>query len=128
MHQEIITVISQKKSKQKSIRKILQSIGIIVIRSKENRMITYTCRYSSGNLIPIIQDGLGIKYPLEYLQVQVITLVSSLFIIMIPIDCKITKFCLCLYTYYIHTCLWSWRSLYWIQGYQTVLAVDRKHQ
>jgi len=31
---------------------ILQSIGIIVIKSKEARMITYTCRYSSGHLIP----------------------------------------------------------------------------
>ena len=31
---------------------ILQSIGIIVIKSKETRMITYTCRYSSGHLIP----------------------------------------------------------------------------
>ena len=31
---------------------ILQSIGIIVIKSKETKVITYTCRYSSGNLIP----------------------------------------------------------------------------
>jgi len=31
---------------------ILQSIGIIVIKSKETRVITYICRYSSGNLIP----------------------------------------------------------------------------
>ena len=31
---------------------ILQSIGIIVIKSKKTRVITYTCRYSSGNLIP----------------------------------------------------------------------------
>jgi len=32
----------------------------------------YTCRYSSGHLIPMIQscqDELGIKCPLEYLQV-----------------------------------------------------------
>ena len=51
---------------------ILQLIGIIVIKSKETRVITYTCRYSSGHLIPIIQlcqDELGIKCPLEYLQV-----------------------------------------------------------
>ena len=44
----------------------------VVIKSKETRMITYTCRYSSGHLIPIIQscqDELGIKCPLEYLQV-----------------------------------------------------------
>ena len=51
---------------------ILQSIGIIVIKCKETRVITYTCRYSSGYLIPhsfwhywII----GIECPLEYLQV-----------------------------------------------------------
>jgi len=28
---------------------ILQSIGIMVIKSKETRMIIYTCRYSSGH-------------------------------------------------------------------------------
>jgi len=55
-------------------------------------MITYTCRYSSGYLIPIIQScqcELGIKWALEYLQV---ILVSLLFLTMIPIDCKITNF------------------------------------
>ena len=31
---------------------ILQLIEIIVIKSKETRVITYTCRYSSGHLIP----------------------------------------------------------------------------
>ena len=31
---------------------ILQSIRIIVIKSKETRVVTYTCRYSSGYLIP----------------------------------------------------------------------------
>jgi len=31
---------------------ILQSIGIVVTKSKETRVVTYTCRYSSGNLIP----------------------------------------------------------------------------
>jgi len=30
---------------------ILQAIGIIVIKSKETRVVTYTCRYSSGHLI-----------------------------------------------------------------------------
>jgi len=68
-------VISQKinqtnKYKEKLV--ILQSIRIIVIKSKETRLITYTCRYSSGNLIRIIQscqDELGIKCPLKYLQV-----------------------------------------------------------
>jgi len=48
-------VISQKKQtnnyKEKLV--ILQSIGIIVIKSKETRMITYTCRYSSGHLSTI---------------------------------------------------------------------------
>ena len=42
--------------KYTSIRKIviLQSIGIIIIKSKETRVVTYTCKYSSGHLIPII--------------------------------------------------------------------------
>jgi len=31
---------------------ILQLIRIIVIKSKETRTITYTCRYSSGHLVP----------------------------------------------------------------------------
>ena len=49
---------------------ILRSIGIIVLKSKEKRMITYTCRYSSGHLIPAIQscqDELGVKCPLEHM-------------------------------------------------------------
>ena len=33
---------------------ILQSIGIIVMKSKETRVITYICRYSSGYLILIL--------------------------------------------------------------------------
>jgi len=37
---------------------------------------------------------LGIKGPLEYLQVLATTLVSLLFIYMIPIACKITNFSL----------------------------------
>ena len=51
-------------NKYKEILVILQSIGIIVIKSKETRVVIYTCRYSSGHLIPIIQscqDELGIK-------------------------------------------------------------------
>ena len=65
-HQELIMAIFQKKQTNKYKEKlvILQSIGIIVIKSKETRMITYTCRYSSGHLIPIIQscqDELEIK-------------------------------------------------------------------
>ena len=61
----------------------------------------YTCRYSSGQLIPLFQSvavaELRIKGPLEYLQVQATTLVSLLFIYMIPIASKITKFSLLLY-------------------------------
>jgi len=72
--QEIIMVISQKKQAKKYKEKLVmvQSIGIIVIKSKETRVITYTCRYSSGHLILIIQlcqDELGIKCPLKYLLV-----------------------------------------------------------
>ena len=40
------------KNKYKEKIVILQSIGIIVIKSKETRMITYTCKYSSWDLIP----------------------------------------------------------------------------
>ena len=46
------------KSKEKLA--ILQSIGIIVMyKGKETRVITYTCRYSSGHLIPITQSVRG---------------------------------------------------------------------
>ena len=43
-------------------------------KSKETNVITYThtCKYSSGNLISIIQSCQGelwIKHPLEYLQI-----------------------------------------------------------
>jgi len=61
--------ISQKRKIRKKIV-VLQAIGIIV--RKQGWSPTYTCRYSSGNLILIIQssqDGSGIKCPLEYLQV-----------------------------------------------------------
>ena len=53
---------------------ILLSIGIIVIKNKETRVITYTCRYSRGHLIPIIQlcqDELGIKCPLAVHKITV---------------------------------------------------------
>ena len=65
-------VISQKKQANKYKEKfvILQLIGIVVIKSKETRVVTYTYRYSSGHLIPIIQscqDGLEIKCPVENL-------------------------------------------------------------
>jgi len=42
-------------------------MGIIVAKSKEIRVVTYTFRYSSGHLIPTIQsyqDELEIKCPL----------------------------------------------------------------
>jgi len=49
--QNIVTtgtdVISTLKYKEWLV--ILQSIGIIVIKSKETRVITYSCRYSSGH-------------------------------------------------------------------------------
>jgi len=38
------------KHKEKLV--ILQSIGIIVIIGKETRVVTYTCSYCSGHLIP----------------------------------------------------------------------------
>jgi len=61
--------LSKKANKYKEKEVILQSIGIIVIKSKETRVITYTCRYSIGYLIQSCQDELGIKCPVEYLQV-----------------------------------------------------------
>ena len=47
---------------------ILQSIGIVVIKSKETRVITYTCTYSSGHLIPQV---------IEFRQFQEFTQVMS---------------------------------------------------
>ena len=80
------------KNKQTSIWKICN----FTVNRDETTVVAYTCRYSSGKLIPIFQSvvvaELGIKGPLEYLQVQATTLVSLLFIYMIPIDCKITNF------------------------------------
>ena len=68
-------------------------------------MVVDTRRYSSGQLISISQTlavaELGIKGPLEYLQVQATTLVSLLHIHMIPIACKITIFpYTCMYNNY----------------------------
>ena len=67
-------------------------------------MVASTCRYSGGHLIPVFQTvtvaELGTKSPLEYLQVLATTLVSLLFIYMIPIDCKITIFSLYLFVYF----------------------------
>ena len=56
-------------------------------KSEETRVVAYSCRYSSG-------------------QVSATTLVSSLFIYMIPIDCKITNFpYTCLFTFLNYACL-----------------------
>jgi len=73
---------------------------------KRTRVVADTCRYSSKHFIPIFQSQtvtvaeLGIKCLLQYLQVSATTLVSFLFIYMIPIDCKITNFpCTCLFTF-----------------------------
>ena len=58
-------------------------------------MVTDTCRYSSVDLIPIIkscQDELGIKYPPEYLQMLVTTLIYLLFVTMIPLYLVLTSF------------------------------------
>ena len=52
---------------------ILQNIGIIYIQNKATRVVAYTCRYSSGPLIPnsatATDWNIGINCPLEYLQV-----------------------------------------------------------
>ena len=50
--------MSHKKQTNKYKEKLtlLQSIGeIIVLKSKKARVVTYTCRYCSGYLIPIVQ-------------------------------------------------------------------------
>jgi len=64
----ILLCFKTNKHKEQSI--ILQAIRIKI---KETRVVAYTCRYSSGQLIPIFQSvavaELGIKVPLEYLQV-----------------------------------------------------------
>ena len=96
MHQEIITVIifllkqyaliTKKQTNKYSNFTINRCHGY---KRKETSAVTYTCRYSSGYLIPTIQlcqDELGIKCPMEYLWVYVIT--------MILIACKITIFSL----------------------------------
>ena len=70
-------------------------------------MVAYTCRYFSGQLIPIFHivavAELGIKGPLEYLQVWATTLVSLISIYMIPIACEITNFFLYLLKYDLFT-------------------------
>ena len=39
-----------------------QSVGIIAIKSSETREAAYTCRYTSGHLIPIPMTELGIIF------------------------------------------------------------------
>ena len=56
MCQEILVTQKQLTNKYKEKLVILQSAGIIVKKSKETRVVMYTCRYSNGNLIPIIQS------------------------------------------------------------------------
>ena len=61
-------------------------------KSKETRAVASTCRYSSGHLVPNsapATDGIRI-----FAGVDCTTLLSSLFICMIPIDCKIMNFSL----------------------------------
>ena len=58
-----LLIIKKQTNKYEEKWVILQSIGIY--KSKETRVVTYTCRYSSEHLISIIQsrqDKLGIKY------------------------------------------------------------------
>jgi len=69
------------KSKQKSKEKfiILQSIGIIQIKSEERRVVQST---PANILIPSVAGAeLGTKCPLEYLQVEATALVSLLLLI-----------------------------------------------
>ena len=48
----IVIVNKKSTNKYKEICVILQSIGIIVIKSRETRAVIYTCRYSSGQFNP----------------------------------------------------------------------------
>ena len=65
--------------------------------------MAYTCRYSSGPLIPNSATAtvwnVGINCPQKYLQESATTLVSLRFIYIIPIVCKITKFSLLLFVH-----------------------------
>ena len=101
-----------------SVRKIinLHSIGIIVMQSKETRVITYTCRHSRGYLIPnsswhnwIIE----IKRQLDNIcRCRWSPLFFFLlFITMIPIDCKIINFSLHLFVCFFEiTIIIFWRT------------------
>ena len=97
------------KNKYKKKLVILQSIGILVIKSKETRVITYTYRHSSGPLIPNSSWPdriIGIKCPLEY---RWSSLFPLLFITMIPIDCfSLYLFFFCFF--WKITIIISWRA------------------
>ena len=72
-------------------------------------MVADICSYSSGLLLPnsatAMDWNIGIICPLEYMQVKATTLVSLLFIYMIPIACKITNFSLYLFVYFFENIL-----------------------
>ena len=55
MSQEVLISQKQLTNKYKKKLIILHFAGIIA-KNKETRVVTYTCRYSSGNLIPIIRS------------------------------------------------------------------------
>ena len=61
-------------------------------KSKETRVITYTCRYFRGNLIPIIRPYHNELVPTRISACVGITLVFLFFITMIPIDCEFLIF------------------------------------
>ena len=49
---EFANIIIVAKKVNKQVLVILQSIGIIPIKSRETRSVIYTCRYSSGQFNP----------------------------------------------------------------------------
>ena len=67
---------------------ILISYHPTLILNKETKVVADTCRYSSG---PTVWN-IGINWLLEFLQVSPTTLVSLLFIYMIPIACTLWLF------------------------------------
>jgi len=56
----IVYKLIMNKYKEKFV--ILQAIGIIKIKCKETRVVAYTCRYSSGPLIPNSAHCYRLKY------------------------------------------------------------------
>ena len=87
--------------------------------------MAYTCRYSSGPLIPNSATAtvwnVGINCPQKYLQESATTLVSLRFIYIIPIVCKITKFSLLLFVHlFENILLWLVNSHIPLQKKKTV--------